>query len=144
MTNTTASELIKQVATQHKIVLGDDDPILILHTANELLLEKNLNAQKEILEQYKSETEALIKRWHEEAKDSAEKILNASLSASKKVMEENAESLSKSLSADLNTQSSKIIQGFAQEVKKYITVLITCTAIIGLGAATMLWYMLSL
>jgi hypothetical protein len=56
------SELIKEIAAKHGIVLGRDDPILILQTLNN--------------------------RWSADTKEKAERILNLSLESSKVAMDQ--------------------------------------------------------
>ena len=79
--------LIKEIAVKHGIAVGRDDPILILHTLNNQLLQDNRKVQQELLDQFKAELEGLSLRWSSDAKDKAERILNASLVASKESME---------------------------------------------------------
>ena len=44
--------LIKRIASEHGIVLTKDDPVLIMHTLNEALLEQNEKAHAELLNKY--------------------------------------------------------------------------------------------
>ena len=87
-------ELIREIAAKHGIAVSRDDPILILQTINTRLLQDSAKAQQVMLDQYKEELEALALRWGNDARDKAERILNASLTASKgamvKVMQEGA------------------------------------------------------
>ena len=81
-------ELIKEIAAKHGIALGRDDPILILQTLNNRLLQDNQKAQQAMLNQYKEELEALSLRWSSDTKEKAERILNASLESSKVAMDQ--------------------------------------------------------
>ena len=81
-------ELIKEIAAKHGIALGRDDPILILQTLNNRLLQDNQKAQQAMLNQYKEELEALSLRWNSDTKEKAERILNASLESSKVAMDQ--------------------------------------------------------
>ena len=81
------NELIKDIAVKHGIAVGRDDPILILHTLNQRLLQDNQKAQQALLEQYQSELEGISLRWRTDAKAQAERLLNASLNASKSAMD---------------------------------------------------------
>lgn len=82
----TMDALIKEIAVKHGIALGRDDPILILQTLNARLMEENTRAQQAMLDNYKSELEGLALRWSHETKEKSERILNASLTASKEAM----------------------------------------------------------
>lgn len=79
-------ELIKEIAVKHGIAVGRDDPIFILQTINNRLMQDCQKAQQEMLDQFKSELEAISLRWSIDAKEKAERILNASLAASKDAM----------------------------------------------------------
>lgn len=79
-------EIIKEIAVKHGIAVGRDDPIMILQTINERLMQDTAAAQQEILEQFKSELESVAFRWGEDAKAKAERTLNAALAASRDAM----------------------------------------------------------
>ncbi len=81
-------EMIKEIAAKHGIALDRDDPILILQTLNNRLLQDNQKAQQAMLNQYKEELEALSLRWSSDTKEKAERILNASLESSKVAMDQ--------------------------------------------------------
>ena len=81
-------EMIKEIAAKHGIALSRDDPILILQTLNNRLLQDNQKAQQAMLNQYKEELEALSLRWSSDTKEKAERILNASLESSKVAMDQ--------------------------------------------------------
>ena len=81
-------QTIKEIAAKHGIAVGRDDPILILQTLNNRLMQANQKAQQEMLDQYKSELESISLRWSNDAKEKAERILNASLDASQAAMEQ--------------------------------------------------------
>jgi hypothetical protein len=80
-------ELIRDIAVKHGVAVGRDDPILILQTINAQLMEDSSRSQKHILNDYKEELEGVTLRWSADAKDKAERILNASLAASKEAMD---------------------------------------------------------
>lgn len=79
-------ELIKEIALKHGIAVGRDDPIMILHTINKRLMEDSARAQQEMLDRYKEELEDLAKRWGDDVKAKAERVLNAALAASREMM----------------------------------------------------------
>ncbi|HAU0142054.1 TPA: conjugal transfer protein TraM [Legionella pneumophila] len=80
------NEAIQNIAGKHGVVLGRDDPILILQTMNDRLLEENRKAQQEMLTQFKEEMESISSQWMVDAKDKAEKVLNVALASSKEAM----------------------------------------------------------
>ncbi len=79
-------ETIKEIAAKHGIAVGRDDPILILQTINERLMRDSAVAQQEILDRFKEEMEAIAHRWGDDAKNKAERTLNAALIASREAM----------------------------------------------------------
>jgi phage-related tail protein len=83
--------LIKTIAVKHGVAVGRDDPILILHTLNEELRNANEAAMQALFNRQKEELEAMAKRWADDSKDRAEKILNAALAASTQTMRESME-----------------------------------------------------
>ncbi len=50
-------DIIKEIAVKHGIAVGRDDPILILQTINERLMQDSAAAQQEILDRFKEELE---------------------------------------------------------------------------------------
>lgn len=79
-------EIIKEIAARHGIAVGRDDPILMLHTINAELLRESTDAQQEILDHFKSELEEISQRWGDDARNKAERTLNAALTASRDAM----------------------------------------------------------
>lgn len=98
-------QLFMEIAKKHGVTISRDDPIMILQTLNKWLLEDSAKAQKKLLNQFQSEMEASALRWGDNAKSMAERVLNASLSASKdtmgKIMEESAKMMAKSVKAEI-------------------------------------------
>lgn len=88
---TDVEELIQEIALKHGITVSRDDPILILQTINKRLMEDSAKAQQEMLDHYKEEIEVLAKRWGDDAKTKAEKVLNAALAASRETMAKTAQ-----------------------------------------------------
>lgn len=81
-------DLIREIAAKHGIAVARDDPILVLQTINQRLLADSAKAQQAQLDLYKEEMEALAHRWGNDAKEKAERVLNAALTASKETMNE--------------------------------------------------------
>ena len=78
--------LIKDIAIKHGVEINCDDPILISHTINAKWMADASKTQQTMLHQYKEELEGITLRWDDETKKKSERILNASLSASKEAM----------------------------------------------------------
>ena len=79
-------ETIKAIAARHGIAVSRDDPILVLQTINDRLMKDSQAAQQEILDHFNSELEEMSKRWGDDARNKAERTLNAALTASRDAM----------------------------------------------------------
>jgi len=104
--------IIKEIAAKHGIAVGRDDPILILQTINEKLMRDSAVAQQAILNTFKEELEDIAHRWGDDAKNKAERTLNAALLASReemmKVMQEGAKVAAESVRREVEAGISKI------------------------------------
>lgn len=106
-------ELIKEIAVKHGIAVSRDDPIMILHTINERLLKDGIHAQQTLLKALKEDMEVVYQRWHSEANEKAELILNSSLDASRTQLIE-------TLHAETETILSSINESVQNHIKNYI------------------------
>nr|WP_317623887.1 conjugal transfer protein TraM [Acidovorax sp. SUPP3334]BDH38396.1 conjugal transfer protein TraM [Acidovorax sp. SUPP3334] len=135
-------ELIKEIAAKHGIAVSRDDPILVLQTINNRLMQDSSKAQQAQLDQYKEELEALALRWGTDAKDKAERILNAALTASKgamdKAMQENAKSTAATVRAEVDAALGRVA-GQAKDARRIglLNVLASCITLA--AAAVALW-----
>ena len=69
--------LIERVASEHGIVLSQDDPVLMMHTLNEVLLEQNKEAHAELLSNYQAILEENFNRWCEFSTKKSNALINA-------------------------------------------------------------------
>ena len=135
-------ELIKEIAAKHGIAVSRDDPILVLQTINNRLMQDSSKAQQAQLDQYKEELEALALRWGTDAKDKAERILNAALTASKgamdKAMQENAKSTAATVRAEVDAALGRVA-GQVKDARRIglLNVLASCITLA--AAAVALW-----
>ncbi len=97
-------EIIKQMAVKYGIAVTNNDPILIVETLHRLLVEDFAKNQKEMMDRYKEDLEALLKRWGDDARNKAETILNKSLAASEEMMTKAAEDGAAVTAAILNKE----------------------------------------
>jgi Transcriptional activator TraM len=67
--------IIRAVAVKHGIALGRNDPILILHTINGLLLEELANQQADIITQFRESLESAADHWSKNMEVKADEIL---------------------------------------------------------------------
>ncbi|KTD02734.1 conjugal transfer protein TraM [Fluoribacter gormanii] len=79
-------KIIQNITSKHGVLLGKDDPILMLQTMNEQLIEENRKAQQDLLVQFREEMESISSQWKDDAKEKAEKVLNTALASSKEAI----------------------------------------------------------
>ena len=135
-------ETIKEIAAKHGIAVGRDDPILILQTLNNRLMQANQKAQQDMLDQYKSELEGISLRWSTDAKEKAERILNVSLDASKAAMERllraGATEVVTTIKAEVDASLNRI-SGPVKDANRIGQMNIAASCITLLAAAVLLW-----
>lgn len=79
-------KIIQDITVKHGVLLGKDDPILMLQTMNAQLIEEHRKAQQDLLVQFREEMESISSQWKDDAKEKAEKVLNAALASSKEAI----------------------------------------------------------
>ena len=136
--------LIKEISVTHGIAVGRNDPLLMLQTMNARLMDDNAKAQLAMLHQYKEELEGIALRWGNDAKEKSERILNASLTASKEVMatllQESAKNTALTIKKEVDESLSRagMALGRAEKVAMMnlcasaITFLAVCAIVIGM------------
>lgn len=92
-----AEELREALMRQHDIAIGRDDPILMLASATQILVEKQATSQQELLREFREEMESFALQFSDEQKLRAERILNAALDAAKGSLTDLAENYRQAL-----------------------------------------------
>lgn len=137
----TIDDLIKEIAIRHGIAIGKDDPLVIVHTLNEMLLQEGQKAQQEALEAFKAELEDLATRWSADAKEKAERVLNASLAASKEAMATGAKEAA-SVAADqlkgVIAESQKAVDKTVSGIQKASALNLVASALVLVAAIVVL------
>lgn len=104
---TSIEALLEEIAASNHIGLSRDDPILVLHTIQRRLLQDSLEAQQVQLDQYQQALESLSLRWSNDAKDKAERSLNAALAAGRNALaqavQDSTSASAQALRAELDT-----------------------------------------
>jgi len=100
-------EAIKEIAAKHGVVVSRNDPILMMLTMNARLMRDSESAQRKLVEKFAESLEEIADRWGNDAKNKAERTLNAALAASKEVMirtaQEEAEAVAARISREMDT-----------------------------------------
>jgi hypothetical protein len=138
-------ELIREIAAKHGVAVSRDDPILVLQTINNRLMQDSSKAQKIQLDQYKAELEDLAQRWGKDAKDKAERILNAALSASREIMgremQDGARTLAEAVRAELDTGLAAVLIPIRNDRRMALfNVVAACITLLAAGVS--LWVVL--
>jgi hypothetical protein len=122
--------IIKEIAVKHRIAIGRDDPILILHTLNERLLKETSDAQRQVVHEFREELESAYHSWETNAKSISEKILNSSLIGVRETM--------KKIVADEGTTAGQLlsreVESSLNQVRSTLKVTQIATIINGLAA----------
>ena len=105
MSSDRVEALIREIAVTHGIAVSRNDPIMMLQTINMRLLDDSAKAQEAMLDAYKQELEGLNQQWGNNAKAMADRVLTASLLASKEamatLMHQGARELTKGVKAEV-------------------------------------------
>lgn len=126
----------------HGISVDLNDPMMCQHTMNKHLLAQMTKGQEELLEQFKSELEGIAYQWGNDAKEKAERILNASLAASKEamasLMKESLDEVAKSMRAEFENALRKT-EAPAQSARNWISLNIAATVMTLIAALLVAW-----
>ena len=87
MDNLTKEEILNTIRKEHKLALGSKDPMFALVTANEIVLNKQLEHINNIFSDQLIEIESVTKHYLNNAKEVLEKRLTLALEESKKQLE---------------------------------------------------------
>ncbi len=109
MSNDKLDALIERIASEHGIVLSRDDPVLMMHTLNEVLLEQNEKAHAELLRNYQAILEENFNRWCEYSTKKSNALINSSNSSAQLTRDQFLESC-------IQLIDEKVKSGMNQEV----------------------------
>jgi flagellar biosynthesis/type III secretory pathway protein FliH len=104
-------DLLAEIAREHKVILGQDDPILILWSVNRFLLKELATNQVQITREFREIMESTAADWHNRSRKQAEGILNAALAAAKNALASGVE-------AGLQTGSASVVRAIAESVQR--------------------------
>lgn len=118
MTGESMSNLMGSLAKEHGMVIRQDDPILMLHTVNAHLLEENRKILDKQFEQCRQNMELMMSRWHTESKESAGRILNASLNAAQKTMRDEMQNGARLVINDFKTVVHELVNDALRKTQR--------------------------
>ncbi len=67
--------LIGEIATRHGVAVSRDDPVMILATLNERLIDDSRDAQRQLLEEFRTDMAGASQRWNQESQQRAQSLL---------------------------------------------------------------------
>ena len=135
-------DLIGEVARKHGMAIGRDDPILVLQTINERLLQDSSAAQQALLDAYKEELEALASRWSTDAADRADRIVQAALAGSKETVASIVAAAAMATAASVQTEVDAALSRVAvrlQEARRIAILNLVAACITLLAAGIVVW-----
>ena len=138
-------ELIQEIAAKHGIAVSREDPIFVLHTINQRLLQESAKAQQAMLNEYKEEFEVIAQAWSNEAKAKAERVLNAAMAASKeaaaKLMREGATAAVASVRGEIDGALGRVA-GTLHHAHRLVVMNVVASAFTLTAAGLALWAIL--
>ena len=107
--------LIERIASEHGIILSQDDPVLMMHTLNEVLLEQNKEAHTELLSNYQAILEENFNRWCEYSTKKSNAIISSSMGNAQLTRDQFLESC-------IQLIDEKVKSGMDQEIYELVRV----------------------
>jgi hypothetical protein len=135
------SKIIERVAAKHGIALTDDDPILMIHTLNEILIEENNKAHQVLLNQFRSTLEENIHLWSQTTESKANSLLQANSRNTHQLTEHIIntcfESINQKIESSFNNKL-KEISSLAQNIRQAAILNLLATGLFFLAVLVML------
>jgi len=96
--------IIQMVARKHKVLLTEDDPVLVTATLNQLVLESMAANTDRALDALQIRLEEMYWRQSAETKEVAKKMINATINATREAITGTVEVSKKELSASMGRE----------------------------------------
>lgn len=119
MDEETIDQLIERIAIEHHVTLEKEDPILILHTMNKMIVEANKANQAELLNDLSSKLEVYLLKLSEKSKAQVEMGANAAIRASKDVSVSIIEESIRTIEDKIKTTVEDAIKGNLKQFKNH-------------------------
>lgn len=105
---------IHRIAKKHGVVIGRDDPILMVETLLEKIGEDARAEQKAALQHFAEEMESLTQRWLTDATIKAENALTAALARNQEMMVSALESAVASAMAKMQDETTTVLRSMSR------------------------------
>jgi len=110
-------EIIAVIAKKNKIIINETDPLLAVSTINDYLMNHYLERSNEALSAFTSDIEKIHQLVSHQANENVNKIINASLRASKNLIEENTKKSIESINKKIREQIEEEVKPLNSALK---------------------------
>lgn len=112
--------IIHAVAVKHGIALGENDPILVLDTINDLLMKKFAGKQAELLREFQVKLEAAADLWGKNMENKAKDILGSMENSHRHLIDELIEQQVENLAREIADKRGDIAMEQQQRTSKHL------------------------
>lgn len=127
------ARLIERVAAKHGVALSADDPVLMIHTLNEILLEENTKAHQALLAEFRATLEESSHQWNDLTTKKADSLLQLASKNTRLLTEQVSDQCLQRIEQKLEADVARQIKALSQ-----LAVRARQAAIINLLASSML------
>lgn len=135
-------QMVREIAVRHGVAVGRDDPILMLLTINERLVQDGEIAQRALLDQFKSELEGMTRRVGDEAKTQAASALQATLQAGQAALtlavQENSAAVAEVVRAEVQN-SARAVRAQLRDARRVSLMSMGASLLVLLAAFVVAW-----
>lgn len=135
-------DIVKDVAKQNAYGLRMDDPILILATIMNHVVDDQTASMRLALEEFRTKNEETAYQWRHDAKETANRILNAAINAGREAMVKNMSEGAREVVAMVDREVVQALQvqkaefdRQVRQIKTYMHWLLATTGLALIGAA---------
>lgn len=116
MDDNSIDEILRKIALEHNVTLGREDPILILHTMNKIIIEENRKNQDLLFKDLGEKLGHVMVGVSENSKSQVEKSVNAALTASKEISSSIIDNSSKVTIEKINDSLKKAVDNAIEKI----------------------------
>lgn len=125
------ADIIRQAREEHDLPVRKDDPVMILATIMDVIVDNQSKAILAMYDKYREEHADLANQWRHDAKEAASHILNNAVAAGKTAMANGILETANKVAEITAHESKKNLDALRREterLKKYVTAVIAWSA----------------
>lgn len=131
-------EIVQEVAARHGIVLGRDDPILMIYTINGKVMEASTGIQRALLEEYLAGMKTLSAQFQEQSASRFDTIMREATTSARLALRQEVQQLFREHKLESETANRKMVEDFLHW--RRFAGLSACISVLTLAAAAaVLW-----